>query len=79
MIQLDHIPDSLNLSPCEFWLFGVLKVWIKENVCRNVDEAEEFVCNLWIDATFKEGQLMFHEKMKRFESVCGHDRNHVPE
>jgi hypothetical protein len=39
---MDHLPDSLHLSPVEFWLFGVLKDGIKENVCRNAGEIEKF-------------------------------------
>jgi hypothetical protein len=45
---------------------------MKENVFRNADEIEDFVCNCWSEVTFDEVQLVLHERMRRLEWVCEH-------
>jgi hypothetical protein len=41
IIGRDHPPYSPDLSPCDFWLFGVLKKQMKETVFGNADEVED--------------------------------------
>jgi hypothetical protein len=60
-------------------MFGVVKDGIKENVCRNAGDVGKFACSLRIDLTLNEVQLVFQEKMRRFEQVREHDIEYVPE
>jgi hypothetical protein len=48
-------------------LLGVLKNGMKEDVFRNADEAEDFVCDFWSEAALDEVQLVFNEWMRRLE------------
>jgi hypothetical protein len=49
IICLDHLPYSPDLTPCHFWIFGVLQNRMKETNLRNADEVEDFVSNSWSD------------------------------
>jgi hypothetical protein len=55
MARRDHRQDSPDLSPNDFWLFGVLKNRVKENVLRNEGELEAFVCDLRNNITMDGG------------------------
>jgi transposase len=61
MMRLDHPPYSPDSSPCDFWLFVVLKNRMKENGLRNADEVDDSVCNFWSAMTLKDVQLVFRE------------------
>jgi hypothetical protein len=52
---------------------------MKEAVPRNGDEAEDFVSTFWGEVPLDEVHLVFHRWMRRFEGVCEHDREYVPE
>jgi hypothetical protein len=79
VMPLDHPPYSLDLSPGDFSLFGVLKNRIKETVFRNADEVEDFVCNSWSAVTLDEVQLAFQKWRRRLKSACEHDGEYLPE
>jgi hypothetical protein len=61
MTGLDHPPYSPGLSPRDCWLFGLLRNGIKENVFRNANEVEDFICNVWSEMTLDKAPLVFHE------------------
>jgi hypothetical protein len=41
--RLPHPPDSADISPWEFWLFGLLKVVLKDREFDSSDESEEAI------------------------------------
>jgi hypothetical protein len=79
MIRLGHPSYSPDLSPGDFWPFGVLKSPMKETVVRNPDEVEEIVCHFWTEATLDEVRLVFQEWMRRLDWVYQHHGKAVPE
>jgi hypothetical protein len=58
--RLPHPLYSPDLSPCDFWLFGMLKGILKDREFRSRDEIEEAITMAWNDLTFDEVQSVFH-------------------
>jgi hypothetical protein len=79
MTGFDHAPYSPDLSPRDLWLLRFLKIRMKENRFRNVNDVEDFVCNLGSEVTLAEVQLVFQEWMRRAERVSEHNEEHIPE
>jgi hypothetical protein len=61
-----HQPYSPDLSPCDFWLFGMLKGILKDREFHSHDEIEEAITMAWNDLTFDEVQSVFYNRMNRF-------------
>jgi hypothetical protein len=61
-----HPPYSRDLSPCDFWLFGMLKGILKDREFHSHDEIEKAITMAWTDLTFDEVQSVFHNWMNRF-------------
>jgi hypothetical protein len=58
--RLPYPPYSRDLSPCDFWLFGMLKGILKDREFHSHDEIEEAIMMAWNDLTFDEVQSVFH-------------------
>jgi hypothetical protein len=58
-------PYSTDFSPCDFWLFGMLKGILKDREFRSHDEIEEAIAMAWNDLTFNGVQRVFHNWMNR--------------
>jgi IS4 transposase len=63
--RLAHPPDSPDLSPCDFWLFGMLERILNDREFHSNDEIEEAITMAWNDLTFDEVQSIFHNWMNR--------------
>jgi hypothetical protein len=61
--RLPHPSYSPDLSPCDFWLFGMLKGILKDREFHLHDETEEAITMAWNDLTFDEAQSVFHNWM----------------
>jgi hypothetical protein len=57
--RLPHPPYSPDLSPCNFWLFGILKGILKDRQFHSHDEIEEAITIAWNDLTFDESRASF--------------------
>jgi histone-lysine N-methyltransferase SETMAR len=64
-----HPPYSRDLSPCDFWLFGMLKGILKDRGFHSHDEIEEVITMAWNDLTFNEVQSVFHNWMNRLRWI----------
>jgi hypothetical protein len=69
IVRLPHPPDSPDLSPCDFWLFGMLKGILKDREFHSHDEIEEAISMAWNDLTFDDVQSVFHSWMNRLRWV----------
>jgi hypothetical protein len=63
--RLPHPVYSPDLSPCDFWLFGIMKEILKNREFRSHDEIEEAITMAWNDLKFDEAQSVFHNWMNR--------------
>jgi histone-lysine N-methyltransferase SETMAR len=73
-----HPPYSPDLSPCDFWFFGMVKQKIKD---REFCSAQEIVRNLsddWSDLTLEDIQRVFLEWMDRLTLVIENDAEYFP-
>jgi hypothetical protein len=65
IVRLSHLAYSPDLSPCDFWLFGMLKGILKDQEFHWHDEIEEAITMAWNDLTFDEVQSVFHNWVNR--------------
>jgi hypothetical protein len=77
--RLPHPPYSRGLSPCDFWLFGMLKEILKDREFHSHDEIEEAITIAWNDITFDEVQSVFHNWMNRLRWVIENGREYITE
>jgi hypothetical protein len=63
--RLPHPLYSPDLSPCDFWLFGLLKGIPKDREFHSHDEIEEAMTMAWNNLTFDEVQNVFHNCVNR--------------
>jgi transposase len=60
-----HPPYSPDLSPCDFWLFGILKQRMKERVFQSEEQILGAITESWNDRTFDDIQRVFHNWVER--------------
>jgi hypothetical protein len=60
-----HPPSSPDISPCDFWLFEILKPLTKERVFPSEEQILTAVTESWNDLTFEDIQKVFHNRMER--------------
>jgi hypothetical protein len=58
-----HGAYSPDLSPCDFWLFGILKQKMKERIFQSEEQIFASVCESWDELTFEDIQRVFHNWM----------------
>jgi hypothetical protein len=61
MERAPHPPDPPDISPCDFWLFGMLKHHMKDREFRRQEEILQAITKSWGDLTFAEVQSVFWE------------------
>jgi hypothetical protein len=79
IVRLPHAPYSPDLSPCDFWLFGMLKGTLKDLEFHSHDEIEEAITMAWNDLTFDEIQSAFHNSMNRPRWVIENGGEYIAE
>jgi hypothetical protein len=62
-----HYPP--DLSPCDFWLFGILKQKMKERVFQSEEQILAATTESWNELTFEDIQRVFHNWMERLTWV----------
>jgi hypothetical protein len=68
-----HPPYSPDISPCDFWLFGMLKHNMKDREFQSQQTILSAVANMWNDLTFADVQCVFQERMERLTWVVGNN------
>jgi hypothetical protein len=76
---LPRPPYSPDLSPCDFWLFGMLKEILKDRKFHSHDEVKEAITMAWDDLTFDEVQSVFHNWMNRLRWVIENEGENITE
>jgi hypothetical protein len=71
--RVPHLPYSPDLSPCDFWLFGILKDKIKDRLFRTIEEIITAVHRVWSEMTLDDLQSVFFNWMERLEYVIDHE------
>jgi hypothetical protein len=77
--RLSHPPYSPDLSPYNFWLFGMLKGILKDREFHSHDEIEEAITIAWNDLTFGEVQSAFHNWINRLRWVIENGGEYITE
>jgi hypothetical protein len=67
--RLSHAFYSPDISPCGFWLFGMLQRVLKDREFNSIDEIEEAITKVRNKLTFGEIQSVFHNCMSRLAWV----------
>jgi hypothetical protein len=73
VIRALRLIDSLDLSPCDFWLFGMLKHQMTDRQLQNPKKILEKVTELWDEVAFEELQNVFLAWMERLQRVIRND------
>jgi hypothetical protein len=51
--RVPHPPHSSDLSPCNFWLFGMLKQNIKDPMFPTIEEILDAIRHVWREVTLE--------------------------
>jgi transposase len=65
--QIARAPQPLyspDLSPCDLWLFGILKQKMKEQVFQSEEQILAAITESWNELTFGDIQRVFHNWME---------------
>jgi hypothetical protein len=79
IFRLPHPPYSPDISPCDFWLLGLLKEIMKDREFHSHEEIDEAITVAWNDLTFETVQSIFYDWMRRLASVIEHERESILE
>jgi hypothetical protein len=67
-----HPAYSLDINPCDIWLFGFLKEKLEEQELSTTDEIIKAITTICNDVSFEELQSVFSEWIQRVTSVIEH-------
>jgi histone-lysine N-methyltransferase SETMAR len=70
--RVPHPPYSPDLSPCDFWLFKILKLKIKDGVFQRAEEIKIAVYRVWDELILNDLQSVFFNCIERLEWVSEH-------
>jgi histone-lysine N-methyltransferase SETMAR len=73
LVRVVHPPYSRDLSPCDFWLFGMLKQKIQDRVFDTTEEIVMAIRKVWNEVTFEDLQSVFFDWIQRVEYVIEHE------
>jgi hypothetical protein len=65
--RVSHPPESSDLSPCDFWPFGMLKHKIKDRVFRTAEQIIAAFHRVWDELTLDDLQSVFFNRIEQFE------------
>jgi hypothetical protein len=74
--RVPHPPYSPDLSTCSFWLFGILKQPIKDQVFHAVEEIVGAFHEVWSQMISGDLQPVFFNWIEQLEYVIEHDREY---
>jgi hypothetical protein len=64
IVRAPHLPYSPDLSPCDFWLFGILKQKMKERAFQSEEQILTAITESWNELTFEDIRRVFHNWME---------------
>jgi hypothetical protein len=76
---MPHQPYSPDISPCGFWLFGMLKQILRDREFSSSDEIEDVIAQIWNYLTFDGVHSVFRDWIWRFVWVAENDGEYVNE
>jgi histone-lysine N-methyltransferase SETMAR len=63
--QAPHPPDSPDFSPCDFWVFGMLKEKMTGSLFASEKQILDAIARSWNELTFEDIQRVFQNWMER--------------
>jgi histone-lysine N-methyltransferase SETMAR len=79
IFRLPHEPYSLDISPCDFWFFGLLKGIMKDREFHSHEEIEEAITAAWNNLTFQDVQSIFYDWTRPLAWVTEHEGEYILE
>lgn len=79
LARMPHPPYSPDISPCDFWLFGMLKGILKDREFSSGDEIAAAIAEEWNHLTFDDVQSVFRNWMSRLTWVIEHEGEYIIE
>jgi hypothetical protein len=79
LARMMHPPSSPDISPCDFWLFGMLKGIRKDQEFVSSEEIEVAIADLWNGLTFDDVQSVFRNWMSRLTWVIENGGEYILE
>jgi hypothetical protein len=79
LARMPHSPYSPYISPCDFWLFGMLKGILKDREFASSEEIEVAIAGVWNDLTSDDMQSVFPNWMSRLSWVIENGGEYIPE
>jgi hypothetical protein len=73
-----HPPYSPDISPCDFWLFGMRKQKMKDREFQSQQAFLSAVAKMWNELTFADVQCVFQKWMERRTEVVGNNGEYYP-
>jgi histone-lysine N-methyltransferase SETMAR len=64
-----HPPYSPDISPCDFWLFGFLKGWLKGRQSTSDQELPDIISAVLSDIIETEFFVVYEEYIERLKEV----------
>jgi hypothetical protein len=71
-----HPPYSPDRSPCDLWLFGLMKHSLKDREMQGVQALIRGLTDIWDHLTFEDVQIVFLDWMGRFSYVINNNRDY---
>jgi histone-lysine N-methyltransferase SETMAR len=73
LTRMPHQPYSPDISPCDFWFFGMVKQQLKGQEFESHSEIEAAITRIWEDLTLPDVESVFQSWKTRLEWVVQHD------
>jgi hypothetical protein len=77
--RVPHPACSPDQSPCDFWLFGMLKQKITDRVFRTPEEALTTIWQILSEVTLERSQPVSFHWLRRLEYVIAHEGEYYTE
>jgi hypothetical protein len=61
LVRTPHPLSSPDLSPCDFWFFGIAKGKMKDREFHTVQDIRRRLTEIWNNLTFEDVQSVFLE------------------
>jgi histone-lysine N-methyltransferase SETMAR len=74
-----HSRYSPDMSPCDFWFFGMVKQKIKDREFCSAQDILRSLSDAWTDFTFEDIKRVFLEWMDRLTWVTENDGESFPQ
>jgi hypothetical protein len=77
--RMPHSPHSPDISPWNFWLFGMGKEIQRDQEFSWSDQIDDAITQVWNNLTFGEVQSMFSDCIRHLAWVTGNDGEYINE